>query len=238
MSISLNYAPARNIQFLGQDLNISLGLVEQSGLLSIIQEIKKYPAITAMIAKNTRFFLSLFMGASLHHQSLGSIPLDCNSFLTIRFNQAAKDSSPSCACASSIIARNSGSNLNWKGGLPRLSFLCVDTLITPIVMCLCVITHYIHICKKAMPCSARTHTGHLTSNDKYTIEEAMKDHITPVTGRNSHTPKNCFNWRFFSCQQFKYFTVTAHTEQEARSMLPDSPCLFSARIPAKAVAHV
>ncbi|EKT61323.1 putative transcriptional regulator [Providencia sneebia DSM 19967] len=47
-----------------------------------------------------------------------------------------------------------------------------------------------------------------------------------------------FIWRFFSCQQFKYFTVTAHTEQEARSLLPDSPCLFSARIPAKAVAHV
>ncbi|HGY2778498.1 host cell division inhibitor Icd-like protein [Proteus mirabilis] len=39
-----------------------------------------------------------------------------------------------------------------------------------------------------------------------------------------------FIWRFFSCQQFKYFTVEATSEQEARSLLPDSPCVFSARI--------
>lgn len=39
-----------------------------------------------------------------------------------------------------------------------------------------------------------------------------------------------FLWRFFSCQQSKYFSVEATSEQEARSMLPDSPCLFSARI--------
>lgn len=38
-----------------------------------------------------------------------------------------------------------------------------------------------------------------------------------------------FLWRFFSCQQSKYFSVEATNEQEARSMLPDSPCLFSAR---------
>lgn len=38
-----------------------------------------------------------------------------------------------------------------------------------------------------------------------------------------------FLWRFFSCQQCKYFIVIASSEQEARSMLPDSPCLFSAR---------
>ncbi|MEY0025321.1 host cell division inhibitor Icd-like protein [Providencia rettgeri] len=39
-----------------------------------------------------------------------------------------------------------------------------------------------------------------------------------------------FLWRFFSCQQSKYFSVEASNEEEARSMLPDSPCLFSARI--------
>ncbi|WP_336844603.1 host cell division inhibitor Icd-like protein [Providencia rettgeri] len=58
----------------------------------------------------------------------------------------------------------------------------------------------------------------------------MKDHITPMTGRNSFTPNIKFLWRFFSCQQSKYFSVEASNEQEARSMLPDSPCLFSARI--------
>ncbi|MBT0349161.1 host cell division inhibitor Icd-like protein [Morganella morganii subsp. morganii] len=58
----------------------------------------------------------------------------------------------------------------------------------------------------------------------------MKDHITPVTGRNHFTPNIKFLWRFFSCQQSRYFTVEARSEQEARSMLPDAPCLFSARI--------
>lgn len=38
-----------------------------------------------------------------------------------------------------------------------------------------------------------------------------------------------FKWRFFSCQQSRYFTVEACSEQEARSLLPDAPCLFSAR---------
>lgn len=46
-----------------------------------------------------------------------------------------------------------------------------------------------------------------------------------------------FIWRFFSCQQFRYFTVTAHSEREARSQLPDSPCLFAARLPVQEVRH-
>lgn len=52
--------------------------------------------------------------------------------------------------------------------------------------------------------------------------------IPMMTIPNSAYPK--FLWRFFSCQQSKFFTVEATSEQEARSMLPDAPCLFSARI--------
>ena len=68
------------------------------------------------------------------------------SIVTIRFptvlgsntdSHAARDSSPSCCCARSIISRSSGSSRNWNGGLPRLSFLCVDTSITPDVMFMC-----------------------------------------------------------------------------------------------------
>lgn len=55
-----------------------------------------------------------------------------------------------------------------------------------------------------------------------------KEIIPMMTIPNSAYPK--FLWRFFSCQQSKYFTVEAISEQEARSMLPDAPCLFSARI--------
>ncbi|EUC93720.1 hypothetical protein HMPREF1567_0756 [Providencia alcalifaciens PAL-2] len=119
-----------------------------------------YVDIKYRASENINTSLLLWYGK---YQLLGSMPRDFNSFLMMRFSQAAKDSSPSCACASSIIARNSGSNLNWKGGLPRRSLLCVDTLITPIVMYLCVITHYIHICKKSTPRSAGTLSRRLTT---------------------------------------------------------------------------
>ncbi|HEC7609230.1 TPA: host cell division inhibitor Icd-like protein [Salmonella enterica subsp. enterica serovar Muenchen] len=47
-----------------------------------------------------------------------------------------------------------------------------------------------------------------------------------------------FVWRFWSCQQSRYITSTATSEQEARAQLPDSPCLFAARLPAQGVHHV
>ncbi|HFW4798938.1 TPA: host cell division inhibitor Icd-like protein [Salmonella enterica subsp. diarizonae serovar 60-67:z35:-] len=47
-----------------------------------------------------------------------------------------------------------------------------------------------------------------------------------------------FVWRFWSCQQSRYITSTATSEREARAQLPDSPCLFAARLPAQGVHHV
>lgn len=176
-----------------------------------------YVDIKYRASENINTSLLLWYGK---YQLLGSMPRDFNSFLMMRFSQAAKDSSPSCACASSIIARNSGSNLNWKGGLPRRSLLCVDTLITPIVMYLCVITHYIHICKKSTPRSA-------TNTIEAFNHNVIRGNTMAMYKSTQTRPK--FLWRFFSCQQFKYFIVIASSEQEARSMLPDSPCLFSAR---------
>ena len=38
-----------------------------------------------------------------------------------------------------------------------------------------------------------------------------------------------FIWRFYSCQKRHYHFVIAPTEDEARSRLPDAPCIFSAR---------
>lgn len=46
-----------------------------------------------------------------------------------------------------------------------------------------------------------------------------------------------FIWRFFSCQNATYHTVTAHSEREARNLLPDSPYLFAARLPVQEVNH-
>lgn len=67
----------------------------------------------------------------------------------------------------------------------------------------------------------------------------MKDHITPVTGRNSLTPNIVFTWRFAECQENKatYHHVTAHTEDEARSLLPGLLLVFAARI-RQGVNHV
>ncbi|WP_105467190.1 hypothetical protein [Escherichia coli] len=100
--------------------------------------------------------------SSSHHGAdsfylLGSMSRCCNSLRIIRFIQAARESSPSCCCAFSIFSRKSGSKRNWNGGLPRLSFLCVDTLITPHVMYLCVMTHYTQSTQKAKPRECRYH---------------------------------------------------------------------------------
>ncbi|EPV3839809.1 TPA: host cell division inhibitor Icd-like protein [Morganella morganii] len=67
----------------------------------------------------------------------------------------------------------------------------------------------------------------------------MNKHITPVTGRNSLTPNIVFTWRFAECQENKatYHHVTAHTEDEARSLLPGLLLVFTARI-RQGVNHV
>ncbi len=38
-----------------------------------------------------------------------------------------------------------------------------------------------------------------------------------------------FIWRFYSCKKHHYHFVIAATEDEARSQLPDGPCIFTAR---------
>ncbi|ECQ3321867.1 host cell division inhibitor Icd-like protein [Salmonella enterica] len=53
----------------------------------------------------------------------------------------------------------------------------------------------------------------------------------------SPCPCPLFVWRFFSCQQSTYHTVTATSEHEARAQLPDAPCLFAARIRTEGVRH-
>ncbi|MEE9647921.1 host cell division inhibitor Icd-like protein [Enterobacter soli] len=37
-------------------------------------------------------------------------------------------------------------------------------------------------------------------------------------------------WRFWSCQKRRFHTVYATSEKEARSLLPDAPCLFAAKV--------
>ncbi|CQJ12742.1 Uncharacterised protein [Yersinia mollaretii] len=166
-------------------------------------------------------------------QPFGSISRCLSSFLIMRFIQAANDSSPSCRWASSIKSRSSGSSRNWNGGLPRLSFLCVDTLSTPDVMCLCVMTHYMHMNEKATPRSAETLPRRLTTNDRLDIEAAMLN----------HTPTR-FKFLFLAvCRSDLNAkphreSVTAHSEQDARRSLAGQFVLsFAGRIPAQGVCN-
>lgn len=172
-------------------------------------------------------------------QPFGSISRCLSSFLIMRFIQAASDSSPSCRWASSIKSRSSGSSRNWNGGLPRLSFLCVDTLSTPDVMCLCVMTHYMHMNEKATPRSAETLPRRLTTNDRLRIEVAMKNHITPISGRTAYTlntERSKFTWLFIgtpantpNCTPIVLRTE-ADTETEARALFPAWSLTFAAKI--------
>lgn len=193
-------------------------------------------------SENINISLLLWYGK---YQFLGSMPRDCNSFRITLLIHAARDSSPSCACATSIISRSSGSSLNWNGGFPRLSVLCVDTSITPVVWYLCVITHYTLATQKTMPRSGGTLTGHLTTNDNTSIEVAMPDHNTPVTGRTSLTPNQSYRWLFLALNRSDYtakpcrIAVTAPNEHDARLMLVRDYILsFAGRLPAQEVAHV
>lgn len=161
-------------------------------------------------------------------QPLGSMPRCCSSLRMMRLIQAASDSSPSCCCACSISSRSSGSNLNWNGGLPRLSFLCVDTLITPDVMCLCVMTHYIQERQIATPRSAGTLPRRLT---KPLYE------VTVMAGSQHTQTHPEFTWRFLSTSE-RYPTakplviyVNASSEQEARDTMPGVTLIFAARLP-------
>ncbi|VGO92505.1 hypothetical protein SB00048_00605 [Klebsiella variicola] len=161
-------------------------------------------------------------------QPLGSMPRCCSSLRMMRLIQAASDSSPSCCCACSISSRSSGSNLNWNGGLPRLSFLCVDTLITPDVMCLCVMTHYIQERQIATPRSAGTLPRRLT---KPLYE------VTVMAGSQHTQTHPEFTWRFLSTSERNptakplVIYVNASSEQEARDTMPGVTLIFAARLP-------
>lgn len=168
-------------------------------------------------------------------QPFGSISRCLSSFLIMRFIQAANDSSPSCRWASSIKSRSSGSSRNWNGGLPRLSFLCVDTLSTPDVMCLCVMTHYMHMNEKATPRSAETLPRRLTTNDRISIEVAMLNHTQT-------RPK--YQYRFLALHRSDRsaapcrLSVEAFTEKEARQVLSAHFILsLAARLPVREVRH-
>ncbi|EFN7855451.1 host cell division inhibitor Icd-like protein [Escherichia coli] len=75
-------------------------------------------------------------------------------------------------------------------------------------------------------------TGLLTTNDRKSIEVAMRNHTTHPQGRDSHN-LNKYIWRFIalSTAQPRVITIEATSEQEARQQSPDGCVMvFAARI--------
>ncbi|HCS5489604.1 TPA: host cell division inhibitor Icd-like protein [Escherichia coli] len=82
-------------------------------------------------------------------------------------------------------------------------------------------------------------TGLLTTNDRESIEVAMRNHTTHPQGRDSHN-LNKYIWRFIalSTAQPRVITIEATSEQEARQQSPDGCVMvFAARI-RQGVRHV
>lgn len=171
-------------------------------------------------------------------QPLGSIPRLCSSARPNSFNQLARLTPSFCASKSNCSFR-SGVMRIWNGGAFPVPFGCLSRLMTvdmctPINVVLFPIGVHtnMYVPIKTTPRCAETLPRRLTTNDTQIIEVAMNKHITPVTGRNSLTPNIVFTWRFAECQENKatYHHVTAHSEDEARSLLPGLLLVFTARI--------
>lgn len=172
------------------------------------------------------------------NQFFGSIPKRSSSLRPSVLSQFPR-LIPASDAADSNCVLSSGVILIWKVGdnpfpFSVLSLFGVDMYVRNLLVC-CLLCTYINMkyVQNKTPLNDITSiTQGLTTSDTKTIEVAMQDHITPLTGRNSHTQNIVFIWRFAECQQNKatYHLVIAHTENEARSMLPNLSLVFTARI--------
>ncbi|HBE5292409.1 TPA: host cell division inhibitor Icd-like protein [Escherichia coli] len=91
----------------------------------------------------------------------------------------------------------------------------------------------------ATPSSGGTHAGRLTTNDRKSIEVAMRNYTRHPQGRDSHN-LNKYIWRFIalSTAQPRVITIEATSEQEARQQSPAGCVMvFAARI-RQGVHHV
>lgn len=176
-------------------------------------------------------------------QPFGSMPRLSNSLRKSRFIHPALLSSPSSFIAIDRRSERSGSRRSCTTFL-SLWFSLVDIGVHPFILIIMVIN--VHHCKpiSKAPQVLGTHAGLLTTNAKATSEAAMKNHITPLNGRNSLT-LNKFTWRFLALNRHDIkakpcrLSVEATTEHEARRILaPHFILSFAARLPVQEVRHV
>ncbi|MCF1265186.1 host cell division inhibitor Icd-like protein [Morganella morganii] len=175
-------------------------------------------------------FLKYQLNQSIHHSvnrwwrkvyPLGSMPRDCSSLRRTRLIHVASDVSPSFFISDSSCSLNSCGSRIWYWSVLVLSLDIVITTLVLFELCNYNVIAFRLQLKKQNPAVLPTLTGLLTT---------MLIEVTIMAMYKSTQTHPKFKWRFFSCQQSRYLTVEARSEQEARSMLPDAPCLFSARI--------
>ena len=172
-------------------------------------------------------------------QSFGSMPRFFNSFRTIRLSHAERVASPSSCMAASIASSSSGSTRKAICLLPFGIFMFDMCLTLGVIFVVSRNVHHVSdTCKARSPAVLPALTGPLTTNDRKSIEAAMKDHITHPQGRNNYT------WRFLAINRHDKkakpcrLSVEAATEREARSILaPHFILSLAARLPVQGVSH-
>ncbi len=182
-------------------------------------------------------------------QFFGSMPNRSNSFRPRVLSQLPK-LIPASDAADSNCALSSGVILIWNVGdnpfpFSVLSLFGVDMYVRNPLVCylLCTYSNMKCVQNKTPSNDITSITQGLTTNDTDTIEVAMQDINTPVTGRTSLTPNQSYRWLFLALNRSDYtakpcrITVTAPNENSARLMLVrDYMLIFAGRLPAQEVA--
>lgn len=182
-------------------------------------------------------------------QPFGSMPSRSNSFRPSVLSQLAKLIFD-CFAAASNCSFNSGvTRILNCGDCPSpfglLSLFTVDKW-SPIRLISILIGGHLNMVKpiKSTPPNNATNTIRgLTTSDTETIEVAMSQYITPVTGRNSLTPSQSFRWLFLALERGNSaarphrIEATAPNEHSARMLLVRDYILsFAGRLPVREVA--
>lgn len=198
-------------------------------------------------SENINISLLLWYGK---YQFLGLTPNRSNSFRPRVLSQLPK-LIPASDAADSNCALSSGVILIWNVGdnpfpFSVLSLFGVDMYVRNPLVCylLCTYSNMKYVQNKTPSNDITSITQGLTTNDTDTIEVAMQDINTPVTGRTSLTPNQSYRWLFLALNRSDYtakpcrIAVTAPNENSARLMLVRDYILsFAGRLPAIGGKH-
>ena len=169
-------------------------------------------------------------------QDFGSMPRCCNSFLTIRFNQADKVASPSSFIATIMASSKAGSTRKAICLLPLGIFMFDMCLTLGVIFVVSVNVHHMSdTCKARSPAVLPALTGPLT---KQLFE------VTVMADNQSTQTRPEFTWLFLATPDHTpectpvVLRFDADTEDKARAAFPGWDLVFAAKIRAQAPCRV